>query len=157
MFGDDIETRARTVVYDASDPAAVLRDVLAHALPGRRGVARIAAVASILAGGRKFAEMNFRTGCEAADLLAARLGMAQPVRDALGCTFERWNGRGQPNQVRGERIPPPMRIRWPPSRPARASGQGCRPPRLCGHGEPGLCTISGAPRSRTRFGTSPPR
>jgi hypothetical protein len=38
-------------------------------MPGQRGVARIAAVASILAGGRKFAEMNFRAGCEAADLL----------------------------------------------------------------------------------------
>src|ERR1700731_3632289 len=110
MFGDDIEARARTAVYDASNPAAVLRDALAHGLPGRRGVARIAAVASILAGGRRFAEMNFRSGCEAADVLAARLGMARPVRDALACTFERWNGKGQPNRVKGERIPLPMRI-----------------------------------------------
>jgi HD-GYP domain-containing protein (c-di-GMP phosphodiesterase class II) len=110
MFGDDIETRARTVVYDASNPSEVLRDALAHGLPGRRGVARLGAVASILAGGRKFAEMNFRSGCEAADVLAARLGMTQPVRDALACTFERWNGKGQPNQVKGERIPLPMRV-----------------------------------------------
>ena len=110
MFGDDIETRARTVVYDASNPSEVLRDALAHGLPGRRGVARLGAVASILAGGRKFAEMNFRSGCEAADVLAARLGMTQPVRDALACTFERWNGKGQPNQVKGERIPLSMRV-----------------------------------------------
>ena len=54
--------------------------------------------------------MNFRSGCEAADVLAARLGMARPVRDALACTFERWNGKGQPNRVKGERIPLPMRI-----------------------------------------------
>jgi HD-GYP domain-containing protein (c-di-GMP phosphodiesterase class II) len=54
--------------------------------------------------------MNFRSGCEAADVLAARLGMAQPVRDALACTFERWNGKGQPNRVKGEQIPLPMRI-----------------------------------------------
>ena len=110
MFSDDISTRARTVVYDASNPAEVLRDAIAHGRPGRRGVTRIAAVASILAGGRKFAEMNFRSGCEAADLLAARLGMPQPVRDALACTFERWNGKGQPNRVKGEQIPLPMRI-----------------------------------------------
>jgi HD-GYP domain-containing protein (c-di-GMP phosphodiesterase class II) len=110
MFGDDIATRARTVVYDASNPAEVLRDALAHGLPGRHGVARIAALASILAGGRRFAEMNFRSGCEAADVLAARLGMAQAVRDALACTFERWNGKGQPNQVKGDQIPLPMRI-----------------------------------------------
>jgi HD-GYP domain-containing protein (c-di-GMP phosphodiesterase class II) len=110
MFGDDIQTRARTAVYDASSPAEVLRDALAHGHPARRGLARPAAIASILAGGRKFAEMNFRSGCEAADALAVRLGLAQPVRDALACTFERWNGKGQPNQVKGERIPLPMRI-----------------------------------------------
>src|SRR5262249_52371184 len=52
----------------------------------------------------------FRSGCEAADALAARLGMAQAVRDALACTFERWNGKGQPNRVQGEQIPLPMRI-----------------------------------------------
>jgi HD-GYP domain-containing protein (c-di-GMP phosphodiesterase class II) len=110
MFGDDIQTRARTAVYDASSPAEVLRDVLGHGLPERRGVARVSAVASILADGRKFAELNFRSGCEAADALAARLGMAQPVRDALACTFERWNGKGQPNRVQGKSIPLPMRV-----------------------------------------------
>src|SRR5215469_8898477 len=47
MFGDDIQTRARTAVYDASSPGEVLRDVLTHGQPGRRGVARISAVASI--------------------------------------------------------------------------------------------------------------
>ena len=79
---------------------------MAFGLPGKKGVARLGAVASILAGGRKFAQMNFRSGCEAADVLAARLKMSQPVRNALACTFERWNGRGQPNGVRREQIPP---------------------------------------------------
>ena len=110
MFGDDIETRARTLTYDPSNPAEVLRDAVTFGLPGKKGIARLGAVASILAGGRKFAQMNFRSGCEAADVLAARLGMGQPVRDALACTFERWNGKGQPNGVKGERIPLAMRI-----------------------------------------------
>jgi HD-GYP domain-containing protein (c-di-GMP phosphodiesterase class II) len=43
-------------------------------------------------------------------VLAARLTMSEPVRDALACTFERWNGKGQPNGVKGERIPLAMRI-----------------------------------------------
>ena len=110
MFGDDIETRARTLTYDASNPAEVLRDAVTFGLPDKKGIARVGAVVSILAGGRKFAEMNFRSGCEVADVLAARLGMSQPVRDALACTFERWNGKGQPNGVTGERIPLAMRI-----------------------------------------------
>jgi HD-GYP domain-containing protein (c-di-GMP phosphodiesterase class II) len=110
MFGDDIGTRARTLTYDASHPAEVLRDALTFGLPGQQGIARIGAVASILAGGRKFAQMNFRSGCEAADALAARLGMSQSVRDALMCTFERWNGKGQPNGLKGDQIPIAMRI-----------------------------------------------
>jgi HD-GYP domain-containing protein (c-di-GMP phosphodiesterase class II) len=110
MFGDDIGTRARTLTYDASHPAEVLRDAVTFGLPGQKGIARIGAVASILAGGRKFAQMNFRSGCEAGDALAARLGMSQPVRDALMCTFERWNGKGQPRGVKGDQIPLAMRI-----------------------------------------------
>jgi len=110
LFGDEIETRARTLLYDAASPAEVLRDVLGHALPERRGLSRIGAVLSLLAGGRKFAEMNFRTGCEVADVIAGRLGMPQTVREALGCTFERWNGKGQPNGVAGQQIPLGMRV-----------------------------------------------
>jgi hypothetical protein len=72
MFGDDVETRARTLTYDASNPAEVLLDAVTFGLPGKKGFARLGAVASILAGGRKFAQMNFRSGCEAADVLAAR-------------------------------------------------------------------------------------
>src|SRR5689334_19911079 len=94
LFGDEIATRARTLLYDAGNPAEVLRDALSHGHPGQRGLARIAAVASILAGGRRFAEMNFRTGCEVADMIATRLHMPAPVLEALRCTFERWNGKG---------------------------------------------------------------
>src|ERR1043166_1765576 len=35
--------------------------------------------------------------------------MTQPVREALACTFERWNGHGQPRRVKGEEIPLPLR------------------------------------------------
>lgn len=110
LFGDEIETRARTLLYDAANPSEVLRDVLGHAMPARRGLSRIGAMVSLLAGGRTFAEMNFRTGCEVADVIAGRLGMSETVREALSCTFERWNGKGQPNGVKGEQIPLGMRM-----------------------------------------------
>ena len=32
------------------------------------------------------------------------------IRDALRFTFERWNGNGHPNHVKGEAIPLPMRV-----------------------------------------------
>jgi HD-GYP domain-containing protein (c-di-GMP phosphodiesterase class II) len=110
LFGDDIETRARTLTYDAADPTAVLREVLRAAHPERRGFARVGVVLSVLAGGKRFSEHNFRTGCEVADLLVERLGVAEPVRAALGFTFERWNGKGEPHGAKGDEIPLPMRI-----------------------------------------------
>jgi HD-GYP domain-containing protein (c-di-GMP phosphodiesterase class II) len=110
FFGDDIQARARTLLYNAADPKAVLRDVVAHAAPDRRGLARVPAVASALAGGRRFAAMNFRTGCEVGDVLAQRLGMPDDVRHALQFTFERWNGKGQPTGAAGQAIPLPMRL-----------------------------------------------
>src|SRR5690348_12368236 len=33
LFGDEIATRARTLLYDAGNPADVLRDALGHAHP----------------------------------------------------------------------------------------------------------------------------
>jgi len=36
MFGDDIETRARTLTYDASNPAEVLRDAVTFGLSGKK-------------------------------------------------------------------------------------------------------------------------
>jgi HD-GYP domain-containing protein (c-di-GMP phosphodiesterase class II) len=110
LFGDEIETRARTLVYDAANPFEVMRDVLGHAQPQRRGIARVGTVMSLLAGGRRFAEMNFRTGCEVADMIVPRLGMDDTVRQALRHTFERWNGRGMPDGTKAEAIPLPMRI-----------------------------------------------
>jgi len=67
-------------------------------------------VLSVLAGGRKAAELNFRTACEVADVFASRLGLDENVRAALSANFERWNGRGLPTGCKGTAIPRPMRI-----------------------------------------------
>jgi HD-GYP domain-containing protein (c-di-GMP phosphodiesterase class II) len=64
----------------------------------------------VLAGGKKAAELNFRSACEVADVFAKRLGVDEPVRAALAANFERWNGRGLPTGARGAAIPRPMRI-----------------------------------------------
>lgn len=44
MFGDDIAIRGRTLTYDASNPAEVLRDAVAFGRPDKRGVARLGAI-----------------------------------------------------------------------------------------------------------------
>jgi len=110
VFGDDVGTRSRSVVKDLSHPQDLLPEILRHAGTGASGARRIGAVLAVLAGGKKFVEMNFRTGCEVGDALLERLGMDASVRAALGNTFEQWNGKGFPNGVHGDQIPLPMRV-----------------------------------------------
>jgi HD-GYP domain-containing protein (c-di-GMP phosphodiesterase class II)/DNA-binding CsgD family transcriptional regulator len=110
VFGDDIATRGRSVVKDLSDPRELLPEILLHTGTDQAGLRRLRTVLAVLAGGKRFVEMNFRTGCEVGDALLVRLGLADSVRASLACTFEQFNGKGFPNGVRGADIPLPMRI-----------------------------------------------
>jgi HD-GYP domain-containing protein (c-di-GMP phosphodiesterase class II) len=74
------------------------------------GARRVRNVLAMLAGGRKYVEMNLRTACEVGDVLLGRLGMSDSVRDSLRFTFERWNGNGFPDGAKGGSIPLPMRV-----------------------------------------------
>jgi HD-GYP domain-containing protein (c-di-GMP phosphodiesterase class II) len=110
VFGDEIEMRARAARADFANPFDVMRVMVTSAGPGQSGVGRLWSVLSVLAGGKKAAELNFRTACEVADIFAKRLGLDEAVLAALPYSFERWNGRGLPNGAEGSAIPRPMRI-----------------------------------------------
>ena len=110
VFGDDIATRARSFGWDAANPRELAGELLHNAALSRRGWGRAAAVVALLAGGRKAAAMNFRTGCEAAGLLGERLALPSEVRAALACSFERWNGSGFPAGLKADGIPIAARV-----------------------------------------------
>ena len=110
LFGDEIAIRAQTLVHDAANPAEVMRDVLAFATAARPPEQRDEVVQAIQAGAYEWAVHNFTSGCEVGDMLVERLHFDHGVRDALRCTFERWNGSGYPSGVSGEDIPLAMRV-----------------------------------------------
>src|SRR5262249_7832710 len=110
VFGDEIEMRAESMQADFANPFDMLRLIVTHAGPGTSGVRRMRSVLSVLAGGKKAAELNFRSACEVADVLAKRLELDESARAALAASFERWNGRGLPDGRKGEEIPRPMRV-----------------------------------------------
>lgn len=110
VFGDEIELRAESLQVDFANPFDMMRLMLTHAGPGATGVNRLRSVLAVLAGGKKAAEMNFRTACEVADVFAKRLDLDEDVRSSLAASFERWNGRGLPTGAKGAAIPRPMRI-----------------------------------------------
>ena len=60
VFGDEIELRARSLQADGSNPIDLMRLMVSRAGPGLSGVGRLRPVLSVLAGGKKAAELNFR-------------------------------------------------------------------------------------------------
>src|SRR3954471_10910105 len=110
LFGDEIAIRAQTLVHDAANPAEVMADVFAYATAGRSDQERDEIIRMLQATAHEWAVHNFASGCEVADMLVARLEFGSGVREALACTFERWNGKGFPAHVKGEAIPLAMRV-----------------------------------------------
>jgi HD-GYP domain-containing protein (c-di-GMP phosphodiesterase class II) len=110
VFGDDIAVLAETLVFDAADPADVMRAMVQFATAGRAPEEHAQIVASLREGAHDWAVNNFATGCEVADMLVQRLGLAPGVREALAFTYERWNGNGFPTGARGDELPLAMRV-----------------------------------------------
>ena len=110
VFGDEIAIRAQTLVHDAANPAEVMRDVVAFATAGRTQEEREQIIQMIQQTAHEWAVYNFSSGCEVAYILMQRLDFGPGVREALGFTFERWNGNGYPAHARGEAIPLAMRV-----------------------------------------------
>jgi HD-GYP domain-containing protein (c-di-GMP phosphodiesterase class II) len=110
VFGDEIAIRAQTLIHDAANPTEVMRDVIAFATRWRPPGEREQMIQTIQRTAMAWAEHNFASGCEVADMLVARLHFGTAVRDSLRFTFERWNGHGFPAHVGGEAIPLPMRV-----------------------------------------------
>ena len=108
-FGDDIGLKAD--VYDADMLSAygwwlTLRRLGA----GETGLARLGRVAAFPVRGLKqmLGMLSVHSGLQAQ--FAERIGLDGAVGDALLQSYERWDGRGDPNGLEGERIALPARI-----------------------------------------------
>lgn len=110
LFGDEIAIRGATLVHDSGNSAEVMRDIISFATAGHTPEEQEVIVRKIQETGREWAFMNFSSGCEVADALVQRLDFDPAVREALGFTFECWNGNGHPNHAKGEAIPLAMRV-----------------------------------------------
>jgi HD-GYP domain-containing protein (c-di-GMP phosphodiesterase class II) len=110
VFGDEIAIRGQTLIHDAANPAEVMRDVIAFATRGKSPEEAAETVRMLQQTAKEWVVYNFKSGCEVAVMLVQRLGFPVGVQDSLRCTFERWNGNGHPNHIKGEAIPLPMRV-----------------------------------------------
>jgi HD-GYP domain-containing protein (c-di-GMP phosphodiesterase class II)/DNA-binding CsgD family transcriptional regulator len=104
LFGDDIAFRADTYGVDMTG-LPFLRLMVNHVGRGLPGWERgIRAAAFVLTARNQVAQL-INSHCTSAGVLSDRMGLGAQVGEALAYVFERWDGRGMPKGVRGERIP----------------------------------------------------
>jgi len=103
-FGDELAFKGEVRLFHFTGPVSGMRFMLGHLAPGKPLVQRARVGLAFLGGGHRDAEVMLENHWRAADDLMARLGLAQRVRDSVEQTFERWDGKGAPNGVKGEEI-----------------------------------------------------
>jgi HD-GYP domain-containing protein (c-di-GMP phosphodiesterase class II)/DNA-binding CsgD family transcriptional regulator len=108
--GDDIALRAAIAPVLGEAPGPFLHAVLPALGAGLSAPRRATLVAMFLTTGPARLREGVRAHCEAAEMLAARLGLPAGIRAALATAFEQWNGQGFPNGVKGEAIPLAARV-----------------------------------------------
>ena len=99
-FGDDITLKQQADAVDNPGP----RFVLTHVGVGRTPLQRARAGVEFALGARDVAEQMLNNHWQATDALAESLGLGDAVRETLGQTFERWDGKGSPDGRSGETI-----------------------------------------------------
>ena len=107
--GDEIAARGWLARVDWSKPRDVVRVVARNVAAGKSALQRARLMA------RVFVKMPRLTAtaesrCEVAQSIADDLGCSVRVREALGYSFERWDGKGLPRKKKGGAIPLAMRL-----------------------------------------------
>jgi HD-GYP domain-containing protein (c-di-GMP phosphodiesterase class II) len=109
LFGDDIGFRADTYGVDMAG-LPFLRLMVSHVGRGSGSWERGFRSAAFLLTARNQVGKLISSHCSSAGVLSDRIGLDREVAKALAYSFERWDGRGLPNGVRGEDIPVEIHI-----------------------------------------------
>ena len=113
LFGDEQALRRDFAVIDAGNVAEVMRVAARHISRAAAGAGRLriaGVVAKRLLAAPAVTRNGFTAHCEVAQRVAERLELGPGVVTALGQLYERWDGRGLPNGLRGEAIAPAVRV-----------------------------------------------
>ena len=103
-FGDDTVFKGDSRRVDMGRPLSAAGFVLAHLGADLPLVQRARTGVAFVRDGRRAVEDMIENHWVATNELAARLELSDDVRDSLYQTFERWDGKGAPAEVRGPAI-----------------------------------------------------
>jgi HD-GYP domain-containing protein (c-di-GMP phosphodiesterase class II) len=109
MLGDEVAIGAESYGMDWGNPSEMFPVMMRIVRRGRGTLGGLAAIARAFSKFSQAPEVG-RAHCEVATHLAERFGFDEAFRAALFQAFERWDGSGKPERVKGEAIALGMRI-----------------------------------------------
>ncbi|MEM7130539.1 MAG: HD domain-containing phosphohydrolase [Chloroflexota bacterium] len=109
LFGNELGM-GQVLTVDTKNPVEVFPTIVKMAGQGQPLLARARYLRRALAAGPGAKDELSLIQCEVAGNLAGRLGFAQEMLYTLGQLFERWDGQGQPYQLKGDAIALPVRV-----------------------------------------------
>ncbi len=109
LFGDEL-SMGRVLTLDTKNPLEAFPAIVSMAGQGQPLLARARYLGRALAAGPGAKDELSRIQCEVAGNLASRLSFGPEMLHVLGQIFERWDGQGQPNQLKDEAIALPVRV-----------------------------------------------
>src|SRR6266571_6712489 len=110
ICGDDLALNSWMLAVDQGHPTEMLGAFFQHLGKGESTLRRTRLLVTALATMPRMVQELTAARCEAAQHLAERLGLPSRVRDALGQVYERWDGKGLPNKLKGEALLLPVRV-----------------------------------------------
>jgi HD-GYP domain-containing protein (c-di-GMP phosphodiesterase class II) len=113
LFDDEIEFRRGFALIDpgrAGEMAALVFTFLRRANSNAGMLDMLAGMARGLIASKGASAEILAGHCEVAERLAQRLGLSKAVQRNLGQLYERWDGRGMPNGLKGEAVSQAVRI-----------------------------------------------
>jgi HD-GYP domain-containing protein (c-di-GMP phosphodiesterase class II) len=109
VFGDELTARAMFAPVDWGRPSQMIATMVRRIGEDRQPLRRAQMVANALVKMPKLMA-TATTHCEVAQRLAERMGLSGTIDTALTQLFERWDGRGMPNKLKGEDLVPAVRV-----------------------------------------------
>jgi HD-GYP domain-containing protein (c-di-GMP phosphodiesterase class II) len=112
IVGDEISMRRNFAAIDSGKASEIVGVVLGTIRDANDGASALQLAQAMARGLLALPGMKagFAGHCEVAQRLAARLGLGADVQTALGQLYERWDGKGAPQGLRGEAIAPAVRV-----------------------------------------------
>lgn len=109
IWGDEIAAGEWFAGIASAQPAEAIAAILHFHGAGEPALRRARLLATALT--RMPAQKRIlQAHCEVAERLAARLGLSQDVQHALTQVYERWDGHGLPNGLKGEEVEVAVRV-----------------------------------------------